>query len=67
MFQEKIIDINTGEEFLRDYTSAEILEAEKIAAEAAERLKKENDLANVRKAILEKLGLTAEEAEILLG
>lgn len=66
-YQEKIINIKTGEETWRDYSAEEIAEVEKAQAEAAE-LKAQlaaKDFA--RKAILEKLGLTEEEAKLLLG
>lgn len=67
---EKIIDSQTGEETLRPYTKEEIAavekEIERLSTEQAiidaEIAKKES----ARKAVLEKLGLTAEEAAILL-
>lgn len=66
-YKEKIVDVITGEEIWRDYTDAEIAEAQKAqaeaAAEAAQLAQKKAD----RKAILEKLGLTEEEAAVLLG
>lgn len=66
-YKEQIVDINTGEVVWRDLTAQEIAfhkEAE------MKRIKEQQELANkaaARLAILEKLGLTAEEAEILLG
>jgi hypothetical protein len=71
MYQEKIIDITTGEETLRPYTAAEIkkveadIEATKIEMEniAAANSAKET----TRAAIMEKLGLTSEEIAALLA
>ncbi len=67
MLQEKIVDLATGEETLRDYTPEEMAEvaaeeakAEAVAAERAEKLA-------TKTAVLEKLGLTAEEAAALLS
>jgi hypothetical protein len=66
---EKTFDITTGEETIteRDETAAETKErldfVKELAAEKAE-----NELkATARKAILDRLGLTAEEAALLLG
>jgi len=67
MYREKIVDTITGEESFRNYTAEEIAkvesEIEKTNLELAEIAAKEA----ARQAILEKLGLTAEEAKILLG
>lgn len=70
-YNEKIIDITTGEETLREYTKEEIaiVEAEKIkiaewrAIVDAENATKET----ARQAVLAKLGLNAEEAAALLA
>lgn len=67
MYKEKIIDIEIGEETWRDYTAEEIAEVEKAQAEAAKELAELAKIAENRKAILEKLGLTEEEAKLLLG
>jgi hypothetical protein len=70
MYQEKIIDIMTGEETIRPYTAAEIKEVEAATQAAqAEIDARENAKAAkeaARQAILDKLGLTAEEAAALL-
>ena len=67
IYKEKIVDLSTGETTFRDYTPEEIAEIEaeqaRIAAIAAEIEAKEA----ARLAVLEKLGLTAEEAAALLG
>ena len=67
MYKEKIVDIETGEETWRDYTPAEIAEVEKAQAEAAARAAQIAQKEIARKAIFEKLGLTEEEAAVLLG
>lgn len=65
----KIIEVNceTGEETLREETKAEKDERkarlEKLAQEEAEVQAKETQ----RQAILDRLGLSADEAKLLLG
>ena len=71
MYQEKIIDITTGKETIRPYTAKEIaeveaaIEATRIEQEEKANSKAEKDAA--RQVILDKLGLTAEEAAKLLS
>lgn len=67
MYKEKIVDFSTGEEIWRDYTPAEIAGVEKAQAEAAARIAELAEKETARRAILEKLGLTEEEAKLLLG
>lgn len=69
MYIEKIYDVQTGEETIveRPFTKDELaaIEAEKKAAE-----KRQAELeakASARAAILEKLGLTEDEAKLLLS
>lgn len=64
---EKIVNIETGEEIFRDYSSAEIVEIEKIQAENVRRNQELADKEIARLAILEKLGITEDEAKLLLG
>lgn len=64
---EKIVDVETGEEVIRPYSEEEIAEVEKNRQEAAVRVKEAEDKAAARSLILEKLGLTEEEAKVLLG
>lgn len=64
---ERIIDIQTGEEILREYTNEEIAEVEKAEAESLKLQAEENAKVIARLAILEKLGITEEEAKVLLG
>jgi hypothetical protein len=70
-YNEKIIDITTGEETLREYTKEEIaaVEAEKIkVAEWRAIVDAENKAKETaRKTVLDKLGLTAEESAALLA
>lgn len=67
MYKEKIVNVATGEETWRDYTDAEIAELEAAQAEAAQRQAEAETKEAARQAILTKLGLTAEEAQALLG
>lgn len=67
MLKEKIVNVTTGEETWRDYTPAEIAEVERAQAEAAEHIALAAEKEAARKAIFDKLGLTEEEAELLLG
>lgn len=67
MYREKIVNIQTGEETWRDYTPKEIAEVEKAQAEAAERVAKAAETAAAKAALLAKLGITEEEAKLLLS
>ena len=67
MYKEKIVNIQTGEETWRDYTPAEIAEVEKAQAEAAARAAEQAEKEAARKAIFDKLGITEEEAKLLLS
>ena len=66
-----IVDCSTGEQTIVELTDAEIAANEAAAAQAEQdRLAAEAEAAakaNIRAAILEKLGLTAQEAAVLLG
>lgn len=65
--QVKIVNVETGEEIVRDATAEEIaqmkIDAENAAARKAEVEAKESQ----RQAILDRLGLTADEAKLILG
>lgn len=67
MYKEKIINVETGEETWRDYTPAEIAEVEKAQTEAAAKAAEQAAKDSARKAIFDKLGLTEEEAKLLLS
>jgi hypothetical protein len=71
MYKEKIIDVLTGEETLRDYTATEIAELEAIKAQR-EALQVQADAEQATKdaakqAVLDKLGLSVDEVAALLG
>ena len=65
--QVKIVNCETGEEIVRDATAAEIaqmeIDAANYVAAKAEAEAKETQ----RQAILDRLGLTADEAKLILG
>ena len=67
MYREKIVNIDTGEEIWRDYDAEEILAVEKAQAEIAARIAQQTKNNLARKILFEKLGITEEEAELLLG
>lgn len=66
-YVEKIIDVQTSEIIIRPYTNEEIEEIEKAKADLVleQQMKAEKEAA--RKAIIDKLGLTEKEAQILLS
>jgi len=69
----KVIEINceTGETIERDQTAEEITAQEQAAQEAADRKAAEDkaaaEKATARAALLKKMGLTEEEAALLLA
>jgi hypothetical protein len=67
MYKEKIVNVATGEETWRDYTADEVAAVEAAQAEAAQRQAEAEVKQAARQAVLTKLGLTAEEAQALLG
>jgi hypothetical protein len=67
MYKEKILNAITGQEIWRDYTAEEIAEVEAAQAEAAQKQAEAQAKETARQAVLAKLGLTAEEAQVLLG
>jgi hypothetical protein len=66
-YYEKIIDLNTGEETLRSYTAKEIAEVEKAITEAEAKEQAQAAKAHEKAALLVKLGITADEAKLLLS
>ena len=65
---ERIIDINTGEETIRNYSNAEIAQVEAAIIELAARVAKDQATAAARAsalAKLEALGLSADEIAAL--
>ncbi len=71
IYKEKIVDALAGKETFRDYTEAEIAEVNaniaKIETEALARQTAEAAKAADRAALLSKLGITEDEARLLLG
>ena len=65
--QVKIVDVTTGEEIVRDATVEEIAQMQLDAANALARKEAEAQAIAQRQAILDRLGLTADEAKLLLG
>ena len=63
----KTIDVDavTGKETLRDMTSDEITNVEKIAASNLAKQDAENAKETAKTALLAKLGITADEAALL--
>jgi hypothetical protein len=64
---EKIINVETGEETIRPYTEEEIAMMETAKAEAEAKTTAEAAKAHERAALLERLGITEDEAALLLG
>ena len=66
---EKIIDITTGEETIteRDETAAETKARLEREAEVAAQAAAQAEATAARQAVLTRLGITAEEAQLLLG
>lgn len=67
MYFEKIVDIKTGEETIREFTQVEIDLIEKNKAAAVEKANQIAQAEAARMLLLQKLGLTEEEAAVLLG
>ena len=70
-YTKKIVDVTTGEETFEPYTAEETAEAEAAQAQAAID-KTKRDAAQAIKdadkaALLAKLGITADEAKLLLA
>lgn len=69
MIIEKIVNVTTGEETVieRELTAQEIAEREALQAQAAQAQAEAEAKAAQRASILERLGLTEEEAKLLLS
>lgn len=67
MYREKIVDLSTGEEFYRDYTAEEVAEVELAKAKAESQAEEAAQAAAAKTALLEKLGITEDEAKLLLS
>jgi hypothetical protein len=64
---ERIIDVQTNEIVERPYTAKEIAEVEAAKAEAETQRLAQEAKATAKAALLTKLGITADEAALLLG
>ena len=67
MNKEKIVNIQTGEETWRDYTAEEIAAVEAAQTEVQTQQEAQATKTAERQVILDRLGFTAEEAQLLLG
>tara|TARA_R110000868_G_scaffold183541_2_gene424843 strand:- start:602 stop:808 length:207 start_codon:yes stop_codon:yes gene_type:complete len=65
--QIKDVNVETGEEIVRDATDSEIAQIEQDAAHDAARKAEAEAKATAKTALLNKLGITAEEAVLLLS
>ena len=62
-----IINVQTGEEVWQDYTEAELLEVEKAQTEQTARETAQAVKATAKAALLVKLGISEDEAKLLLS
>ena len=65
--QVKIVDCETGEEIVRDANAEEIAQMEIDATNEATRKAEAEAKATARAAILDRIGLTADELKTILG
>ena len=65
--QVKIVNCETGEEIVRDATSAEIAQMELDATNATARKAATEAKETAKAALLAQLGITAEQAKLLLS
>lgn len=63
----KIVNVETGEELEREMNDAEFAKYEAEQASEAERLANAQAQAAAKAALLQRLGITEEEAKLLLG
>ena len=65
--QVKIVNCETGEEIVKDATAAQIAQMKLDAINDEARKVAEAEKETQRQAILDRLGLTADEAKLILG
>ena len=65
--QVKIVNAETGEEIIRDANNEELAQMEIDAANADARKVEAEAKADAKVALLDRLGITAEEAALLLS
>jgi hypothetical protein len=66
-YKEKIYNVTTGEEIIKDYTPEQLIAVEEAQVRDAKNADNIRIKEAARQAVLEKLGLTADEAAALLG
>ena len=66
-FTENIFNTETGEETIVEFSAEQKAEAAAAITMQKERAKEAEAKAIARQAILDRLGITAEEAQLLLG
>lgn len=67
MYKHKIVDTVLGEETVVDLSAKEVKEIEAAIKKEREIAKVEADRQAARQLLLDKLGISAEEAKLLLG
>jgi hypothetical protein len=65
--QIKIVNVETGEEIMRDMNADELAQLETDAAQEISRKAAASQRAADRAALLTQLGITEEQAKLLLG
>ena len=65
--QVKIVNAETGEEIIRDASAEELAQIELDATNAATRKAEAQAKATARATILDRIGLTADELQTILG
>jgi hypothetical protein len=65
--QVKIVNVETGEEIIRDANAEELAEIESRRSQSESEQAEAEAKATARQEILDRLGLTADEAALLLG
>jgi predicted flap endonuclease-1-like 5' DNA nuclease len=65
--QVKIVNLETGEEIIRDANAEELAQMEIDAANAQARKAEAEAKATAKAAILDRIGLTADELKTILG
>jgi hypothetical protein len=65
--QVKIVNIETGEEIVRDANAEELAQMEKDAASYAAELVAKAEAEAKKAALLDRLGITEDEAKLLLS
>lgn len=66
-YQEKIVDATTGEVTFRPFTKEEIAKVETVKAKIEKELVESINQANRKAVLLAKLGITEDEAKLLLS